>query len=425
MQAPAIVTFHERDPSDVRAAARMEWFPYTELVTVPVLFTRMLYAQLALQEFHPPRNAPALPPEGHPGHKAAALGVKLTAGFEMLAADWARGCLPLPKPDCEEICSTAASACDSMSGDEADASRSAARILSACPAPTASEFGPEPGPEADDSEDWLSQGEALLDHALKRREEERTGGSGGQKNRADDEGDNTAEVAKQLDSAVQGLRAFLAAQGSAEGAHVPHAGKRNGSASGLNVDPTQFLRELSAALGVSIDRELGDGDDKDDNDDEGSSSDLSDDFDVETVSSAEEDDQPADAATGPAARGPSTRWNIVDGPDSDDDEDCSESDVEVGGTAFYDEYAAVLEEQLRETALHDDFERHQNAGGDEPPASERDASKTLAPVNVDLNLVKSLLASYTAQEGQPGPATNLLSMLGVGLPSTQGETSRE
>jgi hypothetical protein len=232
-----------------------------------------------------------------------------------------------------------------------------------------------------------------------------------------------------LDSAVQGLRAFLAAQGSAEGAHVPHACKRNGSASGLNVDPSQFLRELSAALGVSIDRELGDSDDKDDDDDddddEGSSSDLSDDFDVETVSSAEEGDQPADAATGPAARGPSTRWHIVDGPDSDDDEDSSGSDVEVGGTAFYDEYAAVLEEQLRETALHDDFERHQKAGGDEPLASERDASQKLAPVNVDLNLVKSLLASYTAQEGQPGPATNMLSMLGVGLPSTQGETSRE
>lgn len=53
------------------------------MVTVAVPLSRCSYAQLAQQPFEPPR-ARALPPPGHPAHKPALLGAKLTAGLEML-----------------------------------------------------------------------------------------------------------------------------------------------------------------------------------------------------------------------------------------------------------------------------------------------------------------------------------------------------
>lgn len=38
------------------------------------------------------------------------------------------------------------------------------------------------------------------------------------------------------------------------------------------------------------------------------------------------------------------------------------------------------------------------------------------PVDVDVNLVKSFLDSFSSQQGLPGPASNLLGLMGVALP---------
>ena len=40
----------------------------------------------------------------------------------------------------------------------------------------------------------------------------------------------------------------------------------------------------------------------------------------------------------------------------------------------------------------------------------------MAPVDVDMNLVQNLLASYDAQQGLAGPVGNLAGMLGLQLP---------
>jgi len=47
------------------------------------------------------------------------------------------------------------------------------------------------------------------------------------------------------------------------------------------------------------------------------------------------------------------------------------------------------------------------------------------PVDVDVNLVKSLLDSYSSQQGQPGPTSNLLGLMGLQLPqdTTKGKWS--
>ena len=61
-----------------------------DLVTTIITFNQALYAQLAQQQFEPPRGYP-LPPQNNPAFKAADLGMKLTCGFEMLMAKHSSG----------------------------------------------------------------------------------------------------------------------------------------------------------------------------------------------------------------------------------------------------------------------------------------------------------------------------------------------
>ena len=56
----------------------------------------------------------------------------------------------------------------------------------------------------------------------------------------------------------------------------------------------------------------------------------------------------------------------------------------------------------------------EEAPGSEQPAAQQGGAGLL-PVDPDLNLVQSLLASYDAQQGLPGPAGNLATALGLQL----------
>lgn len=45
-----------------------------------------------------------------------------------------------------------------------------------------------------------------------------------------------------------------------------------------------------------------------------------------------------------------------------------------------------------------------------------DMDEEFTPVDVDVNLVKSFLDSFSSQQGLPGPASNLLGLMGLRLP---------
>ena len=486
-----MTAFYERDPAAVRAAGRMAVFPPDELVCVRVRFTRVLFAQLAQQRFDPPRRWP-MPPPAHPEHKAAALGAKLAAGFEMLAAEWARAGVALPLPGAEAAAGAAAAQAgppatmpppaDDDPGWQAfrasleragffaggaDALKRAAaaygttaayaRFVAAAAAPAeraaavlaqagplcAEAFGPPPGPEADDPEGWLLEGEALLERALAARDAERAAHEArraakrGPTASAPDEaaaappdtaaGD--AEAAEELGHVARGVRAFVAARGSMQGASVPDA-----EAPELQVDPSRFLRELSEALGLDLDELRGDGagsssgsgSDTDSSD----STDLSDDFEVDTED--DEEDADANAAAGGAAEPMDAdaagwrRFRPADDESSDSDDeaatsDDSDDDAEQqqrprGRGGFGAAYSAALDAQLRGTAMATDFARAPAATAASDAAPDAEDDEAMRPVDVDLNLVQSLLASYTAQEGLPGPASNMLGLLGLALP---------
>ncbi|XP_047179855.1 protein ecdysoneless homolog [Vigna umbellata] len=115
--------------------------------------------------------------------------------------------------------------------------------------------------------------------------------------------------------------------------------------------------------------------------------------------------------------------NIEEGSSSDPDFDDSESDVgELGeddDDTFLRSYSDAMNEELKATTLQKSFVRAneqipENQGTSN--ASEHNMDDDFSPVDVDVNLVKSILDSLSSQQGLPGPASNLLGLMGVQLP---------
>lgn len=74
------------------------------------------------------------------------------------------------------------------------------------------------------------------------------------------------------------------------------------------------------------------------------------------------------------------------------------------------------QQQSAEQQEHDYFRLLQNPCRCGLRALVPSGNEELSPVDLDMNLVQNLLASYEAQEGLPGPVGNLFGMMGVHLP---------
>lgn len=124
-------------------------------------------------------------------------------------------------------------------------------------------------------------------------------------------------------------------------------------------------------------------------------------------------------------------WEADTATDSDDD------------AQFMEAYGQAMDAQLAGTRLVESFERAPTGGAGQPaqraqqqgqtgqeqedgdaahdaaaaaPAAEVGKEAALRPIDIDFNLVNSLLASYGEQQGLPGPAGSLAGLLGVKLP---------
>lgn len=96
------------------------------------------------------------------------------------------------------------------------------------------------------------------------------------------------------------------------------------------------------------------------------------------------------------------------------------------------QYDDALEEQLAQTAMGKSFERSPGVPPTDATSRTHDMGQSamatagmspsgedgteLKPVDVDLNLVTNMLASFESQHGLPGPVTNMAGMLGLKLP---------
>ncbi|KAK9949381.1 hypothetical protein M0R45_004907 [Rubus argutus] len=241
--------------------------------------------------------------------------------------------------------------------------------------------GQDVPPSDDDS--WLYNGEDELNSALlerqkemelydlkhkkkqKSKEQEDIGPSSSSKG----DGFNPGDIAKTM-------QAFVEKVSSYKGAEVPE----NRNLKEVDLDVDRFFKDVESMMKSHGGEEAT----SDDDIEEGSSSDL--DFD-----------------------------------DSEDESDTAElsEDNEDGEDTFMHSYSDALNEEMKSTTLEKSFvcANEQAPKRDEGASNAtEDMEEDFTPVDVDVNLVKSLLDSFSSQQGLPGPASNLLGLMGLQLP---------
>lgn len=431
--APAVSAFYLRDPIDLQACRSFKTFPPDTRVLTSVTFTRCLYAQLQQQQFIPDRRSGfTLPPRTHPQYKAHELGMKLAHGFEILCSKCR---LPSSEPDAPVSCNAQwKSFMDSLKKNNyfrgelegsacyRELTRSAENFFRQSVASKSS--ASSPGEEVlqllhscspfdleelkkkesqlpqEDSDSWLD----ITAQDLERMLQERSGGrvhvgsqnssstkqsrhveSGEERPKETDE----EEAGYSLVAVSQGMKNFLSAMSSHEGAELPWSS----STQPFSFDPGSMASAVERLLG-SKDEEL-DSDDLDDDDDD------------------EEEDDNYD--------------------EEEETEEGSSSHAEMNGAETLDgirKYMDQMDEELMSTNVGQSFNTTKNnkagLGNGAPSPSATDGVPThgvteeteeeIQPLDIDLNLVSNLLESLSSQDGLAGPASNLLQSLGIHLP---------
>uniref|UniRef100_A0A4W6ERA8 Ecdysoneless homolog (Drosophila) n=1 Tax=Lates calcarifer TaxID=8187 RepID=A0A4W6ERA8_LATCA len=372
--APAVSAFYLRDPVDLQACRSFRTFPPDTRVLSSVTFTRCLYAQLQQQQFTPDRRSGfTLPPRSHPQYKAHELGMKLAHGFEILCSKCR---LPSSEPDAPVSCNPQWKGfMDSLkrngyfrgelegSARYRELMRSFLSFWYASSILYPSLFQPFP---IINFSLCLSPGDSWLDitaQDLERMLEERSGGG-----RETEDNKEEEEAAYSLVAVSQGMKNFLSAMSSHEGAELPWSS----STQPFSFEPDSMANALDRLLG-SKDEEL-DSDDLDDDEDD----DDDDDDNGEEEEEAKEEE--------------------------------SSDHVEMNGTETLDslrKYMDQMDQELMSTNIGKSFRSVPREG---------ETGEEIQPLDVDLNLVTNLLESLSCQDGLAGPASNLLQSLGLHLP---------
>ncbi|XP_015230095.1 PREDICTED: protein ecdysoneless homolog [Cyprinodon variegatus] len=418
--APAVSAFYLRDPLDLQTCRTFKTFPPDTRVLTLVKFTRCLYAQLQQQQFTPDRRSGYdLPPRSHPLYKAHELGMKLAHGFEILCSrcrtpssepDAPIGCNPQWKSFMESLKKNGYFR-DQLEGSSLykellrsaeiffkqsvmsqPSSRSAGeeilQLLQSSPFNLEELKKLESQLPQEDSDSWLDITAQDLEQLLQERSGRipdvgREGFSPAKqklhvkdaaerRNEAEEEM-KEEEAGYSLVAVSKGMKDFLNAMSSHEGAELPWSGQTQP----FDFDPNSVANALDKLLG-SKEEEL-DSDDLDD-DDEG-------------------DDE----------------------EEVDELEEGQADPMEMNGTASLDSlkrYMDQMDQELKTTNVGQSFSqmaRTDSSSGDGHPSAEGGVEE-IQPLDIDINLVANLLESLSSQEGLAGPASNLLQSLGIQLP---------
>ncbi|XP_073683376.1 protein ecdysoneless homolog [Garra rufa] len=408
--APAVSAFYLRDPVDLQACRTFRTFPPDTRVMTSVKFTRCLYAQLQQQSFVPDRRSGfTLPARSHPQYRAHELGMKLAHGFEILCSKsgqsssekeasvssnplW-RGFLDSLKKNgyfkselegsvrYKELMTLAEgffkqSVTSTHRPDIHNPGQEVLKVLEDASFSLEEIKSQEAHLPPEDSDPWLDISPQELEWLL----EERGGrgvSDGTRKTTQPDEEVQEEEAGYSLIAVTQGMKNFISAMSSHEGAEIP----RSCLAEPFSFDPD--------AVTSALDRLLGSKDDELD----------SDDFEDE-----EDDDN-----------------------DVDENEEVQngESQEQAGAEALDNlrKYMDEMDQELQSTNIGKSFTQNNKA------SNKADASKSslaassselveeeIQPLDVDLNLVSNLLESLASQAGLAGPASNLLQSLGIHIP---------
>ncbi|KAJ0703635.1 putative Ecd family protein [Helianthus annuus] len=401
----AVEGFYDRDIDSMKYAARMERFlpnkSSEEIVEVSVVMSRAMYAQLMQQTFQAPKGYP-MPPRSDGGYTAAELGMKIACGFEMIyqmkkrnglegkGGTWEvykeslekngyfDGLLPGSK-EYKRLMENAQEYYQKSSLHHRESeilSAPVRRIDDILSQPfSVDEFkGQEIPPSDDDS--WLYNGEDELNAALSERQQEMEYYNTNRKKNSkskeqEDVGPSSSSNVDNYDlgDIAKSMQEFIDKMSSFEGAEVPS----DMNSKDVDIDVERFMKEIESVMKPTK-AARADGD-----------------YDVDEDLSSDMD--------------------LDDPDDSDTEEDEDEQ------TDFMESYSDALTKELKSTTLDKSFVR-----ANEPPVKKDEGASgemdddEFTPVDVDLNLVKSFLGSFSSQEGLPGPASNLLGLMGLQLP---------
>ncbi|KAK4068459.1 transcriptional regulator family: SGT1 [Trichoderma aggressivum f. europaeum] len=383
--APAVEHFYLRDANSLKpilsSSASLQ-FPSEDLVTVSVRFSKTLFAQLKSQRFDtPPRweallrkntNVELLSKEDQKKFEHLETGMKLTCGFEMLAAN-------------------------------AESSKSRVVREMAIMLEDLREDGSSCLPSNEDMKLWENAGrdddDSWLDINYEEFERELEGKQAQPSSSKAASGFGEAQTQENLRKIVSRFEAFL-----------------NDDTAGLD--------------GAELDRMDVDDDDEDDEEDQ--DEEVS--FDEEAFSNMMKE-MMGIATANPKEGGKARKVEAVeDRTDSDAEEDRDIQELASRMEAELKEYGTLqLDPQTTERAIKSmesvekekeksDRKQKQPLQGESSHAADSTDDED-GEVDIDYNLAKNLLESFKSQGGMAGPAGNLMGLMGFQLPRDEDSGS--
>lgn len=392
--APAVRTFCSRDQFDLKACRAMKHFPPEIRIYVDIVMTRCLYAMLMHYQYSPDRRTGwKLPQTNHKSYKAHILGVKVAAGFEILASKMAAAAsgnldankqwhqflkklndtgyfggniehskehtkrLENAKENFKMFFDTGPVNYDNATCEILKMLENFRESQDSFDVDSMQSYQPN-----DDNDDWLNISSEDLDKMLSERY--------GINKTYQNDGENMASEASKL---TKDLQSFLNTKSEFDGVELrkdpfesvdPHPTTSKASSNaGVSFDPDAFQNHVQSMLDLII---------PEDNFD--SQSDMSD-FDDEDVGRNIElmSNQPDQSLA---------------------------------------KYMKQMDEELARTTIGKSFISKQIADQDD---DDFDDIESFRPVDIDVNALKNLSESYQAQLGGHGPAASMLSSLGIKL----------
>ncbi|KAJ3041051.1 hypothetical protein HDV00_009951 [Rhizophlyctis rosea] len=443
----AVEAFYTRDPIAMRACYKMETFPPSTNVPMLVRMTRTLYAQLISQRFFAPKPF-HMPPQSAPDFKAHDIGMKLACGFEMLYAnkhlrdlasqnrnrtvesytfeadpkwnafldrlkrlDYFRGEIQGSKRyhDLLQAAQTQYLASQFANMDNLPTYNAYEKLEHIMALPLEDDGSLPQGP--DDPDDWLELDAAKLDRVLDEDKLKVTEADLEDMDEDEEDGmdesdldDEEKEELQNFSKIVGGFKSFIEKDSGLEGALFP--GEEDAADSDddemrpVNLNPELFVQAMVNALGMN-DEEVEptfkngrvsqpsnpSGIFSNDNESEQFASNMQ-------KLASDSDDESGEAFPKPQI--PTATGSSMEPP--------PEQSIE--------EYMDLMDFELSGTKVGADFEKaaHQEDGSED----EEDAE--IRPVDMDVNLLKNFLESFSSQEGLAGPASSMMMSMGIGLP---------
>ncbi|OUM62081.1 hypothetical protein PIROE2DRAFT_62123 [Piromyces sp. E2] len=394
--AAAINAFYYRGPEGMKACSKMRNFSIDNQVMTTVKFTKTLYAQLASQQFFPPKIY-HLPNPNSPNYKSYELGMKLACAFEMLLVD------PTYK---------------NLDQDNKNHTRIRYLLSKELVDPAIVENKNF----KDDDDSWMNINENELDDFLNEKEEDFKKCLSDNEDFDDmsDMDEEEKKEMKELSKLFGNFSSFIEKESSYRGVNnmenfddSDDEPFENIFSKKIDINPNIFMKVLQNELGFDINK-----------------SELTE----ENIYSSEEqsEDEDEDEELKPISINKSefTLPKQLEDIDTHTDTDSNNDNTnEEKKDEMLETYYEVMDHELYKTKLSKDFKReelppnkkldkgkmadHENDSNNESETEENDHYK---PVQLDLNLVQNLLDSFEAQEGTAGPTTSILKTLGQRLP---------